>query len=115
VNVLDTYGEGGLAGPATAHGLRLDNGERVVLLAPWKYRVAPGQQAPPFAPWQAATGLSTLYNGMIAPLGGVGLRGVLWYQGESNTGEGATYALRLRALRDDLRRQFGARLPLLLV
>lgn len=115
VNVLDTYGEGGLAGPATAHGLRLDNGERVVLQAPWKYRVAPGQQAPPFAPWQAATGLSTLYNGMIAPLGGVGLRGMLWYQGESNTGEGATYALRLRALRDDWRRQFGARLPLLLV
>src|SRR5690606_8974091 len=58
---------------------------------------------------------STLYNGMIAPLGGFGLRGMLWYQGESNTGEGATYALRLRALRDDWRRQFGARTPLLLV
>ncbi|HDS1548778.1 sialate O-acetylesterase [Stenotrophomonas maltophilia] len=115
VNVLDTYGEGGLAGPATAYGLQFDDGERVALQGPWKYRVAPGQQAPPFAPWQAATGLSTLYNGMIAPLGGVGLRGMLWYQGESNTGEGATYALRLRALRDDWRRQFGARLPLLLV
>lgn len=115
VNVLDTYGEGGLAGPATAYGLQFDDGERVALQRPWKYRVAPGQQAPPFAPWQAATGLSTLYNGMIAPLGGVGLRGMLWYQGESNTGEGATYALRLRALRDDWRRQFGARLPLLLV
>lgn len=115
VNVLDTYGEGGLAGPAKAYGLQFDDGERVALQGPWKYRVAPGQQAPPFAPWQAATGLSTLYNGMIAPLGGVGLRGMLWYQGESNTGEGATYALRLRALRDDWRRQFGARLPLLLV
>ncbi|HDS1595490.1 TPA: beta galactosidase jelly roll domain-containing protein [Stenotrophomonas maltophilia] len=115
VNVLDTYGEGGLAGPATAYGLQFDDGERVALQGPWKYREAPGQQAPPFAPWQAATGLSTLYNGMIAPLGGVGLRGMLWYQGESNTGEGATYALRLRALRDDWRRQFGARLPLLLV
>ncbi|HFK2920069.1 TPA: sialate O-acetylesterase [Stenotrophomonas maltophilia] len=115
VNVLDTYGEGGLAGPATAHRLQFDNGERVVLQAPWKYRVAPGQPAPPFAPWQAATGLSTLYNGMIAPLGGVGLRGMLWYQGESNTGEGAAYAARLRALRDDWRRQFGAGTPLLLV
>ncbi|MGT9866087.1 sialate O-acetylesterase [Stenotrophomonas maltophilia group sp. P373] len=115
VNVLDTYGEGGLAGPATAYGLQFDDGERVALQGPWKYRVAPGQQAPPFAPWQAATGLSTLYNGMIAPLGGFGLRGMLWYQGESNTGDGAAYAARLRALRDDWRRQFGARTPLLLV
>ncbi|WP_428999574.1 sialate O-acetylesterase [Stenotrophomonas maltophilia] len=115
VNVLDTYGEGGLAGPATAYGLQFDNGERVALQGPWKYRVAPGQQAPPFAPWQAATGLSTLYNGMIAPLGGFGLRGMLWYQGESNTGDGAAYAARLRALREDWRRQFGARTPLLLV
>ncbi|HDS1213925.1 TPA: beta galactosidase jelly roll domain-containing protein [Stenotrophomonas maltophilia] len=115
VNVLDTYGEGGLAGPATAYGLQFDDGERVALQRPWKYRVAPGQQAPPFGPWQAATGLSTLYNGMIAPLGGFGLRGMLWYQGESNTGDGAAYAARLRALRDDWRRQFGARTPLLLV
>ena len=115
VNVLDTYGEGGLAGPATAYGLQFDDGKRVALQGPWKYRVAPGQQAPPFAPWQAATGLSTLYNGMIAPLGGFGLRGMLWYQGESNTGDGAAYAARLRALRDDWRRQFGARTPLLLV
>ncbi len=115
VNVLDTYGEGGLAGPSTAHGLQFDSGERVPLQGPWMYRVAPGQQAPPFAPWQAATGLSTLYNGMIAPLGGFGLRGMLWYQGESNTGDGAAYAARLRALRDDWRRQFGARTPLLLV
>ncbi|WP_212561419.1 sialate O-acetylesterase [Stenotrophomonas sp. PE591] len=115
VNVLDTYGEGGLVGPATAYGLQFDDGKRVALQGPWKYRVAPGQQAPPFAPWQAATGLSTLYNGMIAPLGGFGLRGMLWYQGESNTGDGAAYAARLRALRDDWRRQFGARTPLLLV
>ncbi|WP_251281385.1 hypothetical protein, partial [Enterobacter hormaechei] len=46
VNVLDTYGEGGLAGPSTAYGLQFDNGERVALQGPWKYRVAAGQQAP---------------------------------------------------------------------
>ena len=52
---------------------------------------------------------------MIAPLGSYGLRGMLWYQGESNTGEGAAYADRLRTLRDDWRRQFGAQMPLLVV
>ncbi|MFL9585275.1 sialate O-acetylesterase [Stenotrophomonas sp. AB1(2024)] len=115
VNVLDTWGDGGLAGPADAHALHLDDGTRIVLDARWQYRVAPGDQAPPLAPWHAATGLSTLYNGMIAPLGSYGLRGMLWYQGESNTGDGAAYADRLRTLRDDWRRQFGAEMPLLVV
>ncbi|MBD9481198.1 beta galactosidase jelly roll domain-containing protein [Pseudoxanthomonas sp. PXM02] len=115
VNVLDTYRDGGLAGPASAHAVRFDDGTRVVLDPSWRYRPAPGDDTPPGAPWQTANGLSTLYNGMIAPLGDYGLRGMLWYQGESNTGEGAAYAARLRILRDDWRRQFGRRMPLLVV
>lgn len=115
VNVLDTWGDGGLAGYAEAHALKLDDGTRIVLDAPWWYRAAPGDSSPPLAPWHAASGLSTLYNGMIAPLGSYGLRGMLWYQGESNTGDGAAYADRLRTLRDDWRRQFGAEMPLLVV
>jgi len=115
INVLDTYGDGGLAGPSDAHAVALDDGTRIVLDAPWQYRVAPGAQAPPSAPWHAATGLSALYNAMIAPLGAYGLRGMLWYQGESNTGDGLAYAARLRGLRADWRRQFGAHMPLLVV
>ncbi|WP_313114144.1 sialate O-acetylesterase, partial [Stenotrophomonas indicatrix] len=115
INVLDTYGEGGLAGPASAHAIGLDDGTRIELDARWQYRVAPGAQAPPLAPWHAATGLSTLYNGMIAPLGAYGLRGMLWYQGESNTGDATAYLARLRSLRDDWRGRFGAHTPLLLV
>ncbi|WP_295930098.1 sialate O-acetylesterase [uncultured Xanthomonas sp.] len=115
VNVLDTYGEGGLAGPASAHAVELADGTRIVLDRHWQYRVASDPQSPPLAPWHAASGMSTLYNGMIAPLGRYGLRGMLWYQGESNTGDGAAYATRLRGLRDDWRRQFGAKMPLLVV
>ena len=115
INVLDTYGDGGLAGPSDAHAVALDDGTRIALDAPWQYRAAPSAQAPPSAPWHAATGLSTLYNAMIAPLGAYGLRGMLWYQGESNTGESAAYAALLRTLRDDWRRQFGPRTPLLVV
>lgn len=115
INVLDTYGDGGLAGPANAQAIHFDDGTRIVLDAPWKYRAAPGAPPPPLAPWHAATGMSTLHNAMIAPLGSYGLRGIVWYQGESNTGDGAAYAARLRRLRDDWRRQFGAGLPVLLV
>ncbi|TQD50985.1 9-O-acetylesterase [Lysobacter aestuarii] len=115
VNVMDTWRDGGLAGPADAQALRFDDGTRVVLDAPWTYLASPDAGEPPRAPWQAATGLGTLYNGMIAPLGRYGMRGMLWYQGESNTGEGAAYAGRLRALRGDWRRQFGDALPMLVV
>ncbi|WP_225591134.1 sialate O-acetylesterase [Pseudoxanthomonas sp. PXM03] len=115
VNVLDTYRDGGLAGPASAHALAFDDGTRVVLDGRWRYRPEPGADEPPRAPWHTASGLSTLYNGMIAPLGTVGLRGMLWYQGESNTGDGAAYAARLRTLRDDWRQRFGAQVPWLVV
>lgn len=39
-----------------------------------------------------------LYNGMIAPLVPYGIRGALWYQGESNNGEGMLYAEKMKAL-----------------
>lgn len=41
---------------------------------------------------------TALYNGMIYPLHPLGLRGAIWYQGESNSGEGMLYAERMKAL-----------------
>lgn len=52
----------------------------------------------------------TLHNGMIAPLVPVALRGVLWYQGENNSGnaaEGAQYVEKKRAMLNDWRKWFG--------
>lgn len=39
-----------------------------------------------------------VYNAMIHPLKPMALRGVLWYQGESNGGEGASYGQKMQAL-----------------
>jgi sialate O-acetylesterase len=39
-----------------------------------------------------------LYNGMIAPLVPYGIRGSIWYQGESNRGEGMLYYEKMKAL-----------------
>lgn len=39
-----------------------------------------------------------LYNGMIAPLVPFRIRGALWYQGESNNGEGMLYYEKMQAL-----------------
>lgn len=39
-----------------------------------------------------------LYNGMIHPLVPYGIKGAIWYQGESNNGEGMAYFHKMRAL-----------------
>jgi sialate O-acetylesterase len=52
---------------------------------------------------------------MIAPIGRYGLRGVLWYQGESNITQAGSYYARLQGLRNDWRARFVADIPLLIV
>ena len=114
VNVLDTYREGGMNAPASAYRLKFDDGSDVPLVG-WQYRMAGDGPWPPSAPWQSAGGTTTLYNGMIAPLGRYGLRGMLWYQGESNTGAAGDYGDLLRRLGDGWRARFGDALPILVV
>ena len=36
---------------------------------------------------QGSSGVSTIYNAMVAPLGPLGLKGVAWYQGEADVGQ----------------------------
>lgn len=114
INVLDTWREGGMHAPASAYRIVFKDGSSVPL-GPWHYRVAAAGEPPPSAPWLSAGGVSTLYNGMIAPMGQHGLRGVLWYQGESNTGEAAKYRDLLGRLAMSWRTRFGDDLPLLVV
>lgn len=54
-----------------------------------------------------------MYRGMVAPLVPFAIRGVLWYQGESNVyaGDGAEYADKLAALIKGWRAEWGAELP----
>lgn len=117
VNVLNTYRTGGIAGPGSERTLLLADGTRLALDdGGWSTRTVPADYGfPPPAPWMSAPGMSTLDNGMIAPLSGYGLRGALWYQGESNVFEAARYRSLLAAYRDHLRTRFGATLPLLVV
>jgi sialate O-acetylesterase len=62
-------------------------------------------------PWGAITDYAKLkptscYNAMLAPFAQMALRGVLWYQGESDVGRGELYALEMEALIDGMRRVF---------
>ncbi|HEY2676763.1 MAG TPA: sialate O-acetylesterase [Steroidobacteraceae bacterium] len=116
INVLSTYGAGGLLDGHATRELRLEGGAPIALNGLWEYRMVPSAIGyPPRAPWESVGGLTTLYNAMIAPLGPYGLRGALWYQGESNTGEADSYRSLLSGLMSDWRRQFDPQLPFLVV
>jgi sialate O-acetylesterase len=49
----------------------------------------------------------TLWNGMVAPLVPYAMRGVIWYQGESNAARAEQYATLFPALIGDWREQWG--------
>jgi sialate O-acetylesterase len=115
VNVLSVWDAGGMYGPPGQMGLLCADGTRVPLGGQWRYQFVPDMGYPPRAPWQSIGGLTTMYNAMIAPLAPYGLRGVLWYQGESNTGDADHYQALLAALMSDWRSKFGAALPFLVV
>ena len=117
VKDLDTYMSGGMSGPAEKRVLVFGDGSRVPLTG-WEYQAAPqGLETPLRAPWEATAGASTIYNAMIAPLRDYSLRGVVWYQGESNgyLREARQYQRQLAALMADWRAQFAAPLPFLVV
>jgi sialate O-acetylesterase len=59
---------------------------------------------------------ANLYNGMIAPLGQTAFKGVLWYQGESNSAHPETYPAFLASMISEWRKQFEQpNLPFLIV
>jgi sialate O-acetylesterase len=117
VNVFDMWGSGGLHGDAGQFALQFADGSSVPLGA-WEYQVPPkGIAEIPRAPWEPIAGINILYNGMIAPLGKYGLRGVAWYQGEANAGldDARRYQKQLQMLFTDWRRQFDNPLPFFVV
>ncbi len=114
VRLVAEQGNGRLT-PGKHLCLRLP-GSIVELNGPWQLQVlATMDQCCPvedFVRWLPVG----LYNRMIAPLVGYGMRAVLWYQGESDTGERAgIYADLLRALIRLWRRKWNRHLPFYIV
>lgn len=55
---------------------------------------------------EASNRPSSLFNGMIAPLASYPIKGVIWYQGETNVGRGKQYADLFKCLIRDWRNHF---------
>ena len=116
VRVTDTGGGGGFHGDASE--MYVDAlGQRQDLAGSWRFRPAAARMDNGVAEL-AKLKPTMLYNGMIHPLQPYRLRGVLWYQGESNSGvaDAWRYRRQFAAMLQGWRAQWGeANLPFLWV
>ncbi|MGC9150985.1 MAG: sialate O-acetylesterase [Microbacter sp.] len=103
VRVMSNAGEGGFV-PDKEYAL-VSGPDSINLKGDWQYR--PGATMSPLASqtfirWKP----EGLYNAMIAPLLNYRIKGVIWYQGESNTDRPLEYAKLLPALIQDWRQKW---------
>ncbi len=110
VRVLKTRPDGGFRSGAGALKLTLGDGTEIPLAGEWQGRLSVDARPPHPLPagyenWPTMP--AVLFNGMIAPLAPLALSGVIWYQGEANTGRAAQYRALLPAMIADWRRAFG--------
>lgn len=108
IRVLNYQGKGGFV-PDKPYYLTA-NGRSIDLKGDWLYKV--GDVFPPASggggPRLVAQNQpSALYNAMVAPLTRQAVKGFLWYQGETNSGNPTPYRLYLPALIRDWRQLWG--------
>jgi sialate O-acetylesterase len=106
VRVFDRFGAGGIHGDPNNMVLKPVNSKQVIKLAGnWKYKIALklipatlGRR--PRAPYSKKHPHSAggLYNAMINPLVPYGIKGAIWYQGESNASRAYQYRTLLPAM-----------------
>jgi sialate O-acetylesterase len=122
VRVLDTGANGGLWGGDDPMRLIVNAGGKtnsISLTGPWlcKQGVSLIDVGwPPTDYSQSSSAPTVLYNGMIAPLLPYAIRGVIWYQGESNVGRERQYRTLFPTMIADWRQAWGeGNLPFLFV
>lgn len=116
VRVKDTGSTGGMFGEAEQLYLEI-SGTKYPLAGEWDYK--PSVLSSEFGFKSAGTSpnsfASLLYNGMIHPMVGMGIKGVIWYQGENNAGEAYRYRKLFPNMIKDWRNQWGYEFPFLWV
>lgn len=116
VRAIDESGGGGLRSTPEEVYLAVGD-EKLPLAGTWLYKIAvdfrSGAPHPPYVPWVATRGNTTLYNAMIAPFEAYGYKGILWFQGEQNTGQSKLYARLLPEMIAGWRVRFKREVPFL--
>ncbi|MBX3008552.1 MAG: sialate O-acetylesterase [Melioribacteraceae bacterium] len=113
VRVVNNIGRGGFIKDKPYY--ITDGEQKLDLSGEWKYKVGAivNPHPPTITVHYKPTGL---YNGMVAPLFNYSIKGVIWYQGESNTGKAIEYQSLMPALINDWRKNWkNKNLPFLYV
>ncbi|HYG17927.1 MAG TPA: sialate O-acetylesterase, partial [Ohtaekwangia sp.] len=103
VRVEDTGGGGGFYGEADALALTIGS-SAIPLAGPWSFRIESMNMASSVGPNSYPT---LLYNAMIHPLVPYGIKGAIWYQGESNAGRAYQYRTAFPLMITDWRKRWG--------
>jgi len=101
VRVVSSWGRGGFV-EDKFYGLEFEDDEIVDLSGMWSYKLGARMEpleSETFIRWKPAG----LYNGLLAPLFNYRIKGVIWYQGESNTGNPKEYGDLFSTLINDWR------------
>ncbi|GAB3454039.1 sialate O-acetylesterase [Massilia terrae] len=109
MRVLNGGQGGGLSGPPELRGIGTADGQLIPLPAAWKVQRGSALKGltVPAAPWDWPNSITTLYNGMIAPLLGYKFKLAAWYQGEANADAAQEYRTLLPLLMRDWRQRLG--------
>lgn len=109
VRVVDTFRPRGMSGKADAMALCVAGSEetdRIGLAGPWYYKSGVQLRASLSYPDDHVNLPTLLYNTMIHPLVPFAIRGITWYQGEQNHGDGMLYFDKMQALIQSWRNVF---------
>lgn len=105
VRVSNFFGKGGFV-PDKPYYIAAGS-DTVDLKGDWQYKVGEVFSGPPGVQGLAKQNQpSALFNSMVAPMLNLPIKGVAWYQGESNTTRAKQYAELLPALINDWRAQW---------
>jgi sialate O-acetylesterase len=127
VRVIDNQGGGGIYGSEEQMNLHMPNSdEKISIAGSWKY-VPVGEyagskffiygagelykQRPVLSVDISSNTPTVLYNGMIAPLIPLTIKGAIWYQGESNAGRPEEYKKLFPTMIKNWRDDFGINFP----
>ena len=110
VRVLDTGGNGGIYGKPEEMRLEIPGADTISLAGDWLYKDSVPLSKTSALPAQVTNDpnqVTVLYNAMIAPVVPFGIKGAIWYQGESNAGRAFQYRTLLPTMIADWRSRFG--------
>lgn len=110
VRVTDIQKPGGIWGEPEGLNLEAAGGDKISLAGEWKVKLgAAVTEKNPFPlSQQNNPNLPTvLYNGMIQPIIPFGVKGAIWYQGESNAGQAYQYRTLLPTMIDSWHKNWG--------